>query len=91
MTKKPFAWASQGALGTSLARPRAPGKVRGSAGATIMCFKKPTPPKDEDGQDKRLRAFVLRRAICVLVLHVSPKGSAGGSMRVLSVDSAAGR
>jgi len=60
-------------------------------GTTVVCIKKTKPPKDDGGQEKHLRAPVLRCVLRVLVLHVPPKGSVGGGMRVLGVVSAAGR
>ena len=77
-------------LGLALVVKRS-GKVRGSAGRDHRALQKNTPPKDGDGQNKHLHAPVLRRILHVLVLHVSPKGSVWGGMRVLGVGATAGR
>ena len=69
-------------------------KCEAQPDAAIKCSKKPTPQKDDDGGNKHLYVPVLRRVLHVLVLHVSFKGSVGGSMRVLlfgRVSSVAGR
>ena len=97
--KKPFAWVSRvwdqlcASWGSKLPTLPCSAQIRCGAqpGATIVCFKKTTPPNDNDGQDKHLQAPVLCRVLNALVHYVSPKGNAGGGMRVLGVGTAAGR